>query len=289
VLLGSAAKAGVDDVTGALTTAGNLILQTTSQTLPANIRNDTAGGITFANNAGGSFQFGNGGTIFLNVLGGGIRWSGATSGTTVLAAASVAGTGTLTLPATVTDTLVSKTSTDTLTNKTFDTAGTGNVFKINGTTITANTGTGNNVLATSPTISGLTVTTPVQGVACQGNCIAAVPGYASQVGKTTAVSATTLFTTGGSDTLYLGSISVNCKVTSASATVVGNIIYTDVSNTVLTIPSTTATCTSLGSTAQGGTVFAFQAKASTNVQYSTTIANTPTYDVRVAISQLGTN
>lgn len=60
----------------------------------------------------------------------------------------------------VSDTLVSKTSTDTFTNKTFNTAGAGNVFQINGTTITANTGTGSNVLATTPTL-----TTPVLGVA----------------------------------------------------------------------------------------------------------------------------
>jgi len=44
-------------------------------------------------------------------------------------------------------------STGVFTNKTFDTAGTGNVFKINGVTISANTGTGNNVLATTPTIT----------------------------------------------------------------------------------------------------------------------------------------
>jgi len=44
-------------------------------------------------------------------------------------------------------------STAVFTNKTFDTAGTGNVFKINGTSITANTGTGSNVLASTPTIT----------------------------------------------------------------------------------------------------------------------------------------
>jgi hypothetical protein len=62
----------------------------------------------------------------------------------------VAGTNTLTLPA-ATDTLIGKATTDTLTNKTFDTAGTGNSFAINGTSITAVTGTGSVVLATLPT------------------------------------------------------------------------------------------------------------------------------------------
>lgn len=66
---------------------------------------------------------------------------------------TITNTGTLTLP-TSTDTLVGKATTDTFTNKNFDTAGTGNVFKINGTTVSAVTGTGSVVLATNPTLSG---------------------------------------------------------------------------------------------------------------------------------------
>jgi len=45
-------------------------------------------------------------------------FSGSTSGTTTVQATAVAGTNTLTLPATTSDTLVGKTTTDTLTNKT---------------------------------------------------------------------------------------------------------------------------------------------------------------------------
>lgn len=56
-------------------------------------------------------------------------------------------------------------STATLTNKTYDTAGTGNVFKINGTAVSAVTGTGAVVLASSPTLvtpalGAATATTP---------------------------------------------------------------------------------------------------------------------------------
>jgi hypothetical protein len=47
-----------------------------------------------------------------------LGFSGSTSGTTTVQAAAVAGTNTLTLPATTSDTLVGRTTTDTLTNKT---------------------------------------------------------------------------------------------------------------------------------------------------------------------------
>ncbi|NBU23970.1 MAG: hypothetical protein EBS38_08760, partial [Actinobacteria bacterium] len=79
-----------------------------------------------------------------------IRLNGATSGYTTLVAQATA-SGTLTVPS-ATDTLIGKATTDTLTNKTFDTAGAGNVFRINGTAITAVTGSGSVVLATSPTL-----------------------------------------------------------------------------------------------------------------------------------------
>lgn len=61
--------------------------------------------------------------------------AGSSSGSSILKATAVA-SGTLTLPA-ATDTLVGKATTDVLTNKTLDSAGTGNVLKVSGVTVSA--------------------------------------------------------------------------------------------------------------------------------------------------------
>ena len=70
-----------------------------------------------------------------------LGFSGSTSGTTTVQASAVAGTNTLTLPATSSDTLVGKATTDTLTNKTL-TSPTINTATIATPTITGGTNTG---------------------------------------------------------------------------------------------------------------------------------------------------
>jgi len=77
---------------------------------------------------------------------------------------TLAGTDGTTQTFQASDTIVGRATTDTLTNKTFDTAGTGNSLKINGTALTAVTGTGSAVLATSPTL-----VTPLLGTPTSGN------------------------------------------------------------------------------------------------------------------------
>jgi len=103
----------------------------------------------------GALVFGTSPTLTTPSIATSATFNGTSSGTTIVQATGVA-SGTLTLPA-ATDTLVGKATTDTFTNKTFDTAGTGNSFKINGTSITAVTGTGSVVLAASPTLTTPTI------------------------------------------------------------------------------------------------------------------------------------
>lgn len=70
------------------------------------------------------------------------------------------GNGTAISAATAGTDYVTASSTNTFTNKTYDTAGTGNAFSINGTAVTAVTGTGAVVLVTSATLISPALGTP---------------------------------------------------------------------------------------------------------------------------------
>jgi hypothetical protein len=110
-------------------------------------------GAGFVNIEGGDLRLGNK-TLSASVSGVDIVFEGTTDNTNELklTAGDPGADYTVTLPH-LTDTLVGKATTDTFTNKTYDTAGTGNVFRIAGVTLSGVTGTGSVVLSTSPTIT----------------------------------------------------------------------------------------------------------------------------------------
>lgn len=144
---------------------------------------------------------------------GSLAFANATSGTiTVQPPTGALGSSVLTWPA-ATDTLVGKATTDIFTNKTYDTAGTGNSFLINGLAVTANTGTGSVVRATSPTMSGVTVT-----------------GSFTATGLVTNADLVNSATTVNGQTCTLGS---TCTITAAAITVGTTIIGSGTTTRVL--------------------------------------------------------
>lgn len=157
----AAANGGAGTVSGALKGNGS---GTVSQAACADLSNGATGCSTATGTSGATIPLLNGANTWSGVQSvnsGDLALKGSGSGSTTLNATATA-SGTLTLPA-ATDTLVGKATTDTFTDKTFDTAGTGNAFKINGTAISAVTGTGSVALAASPALTG-TPTAPTATV-----------------------------------------------------------------------------------------------------------------------------
>jgi hypothetical protein len=100
------------------------------------------------------------------------------------------------------------------------------------------------------------------------------------------VGATTLFTTGATDAFYEVNAYAVCR-TSVAGTETVTITYTDTNSATQTAAATTGTCNS--TPADASITKSFRAKASTNIQYTTTHASSqPSYDVSVAIYQLAT-
>lgn len=114
-------------------------------------------------------------------------------------------------------------------------------------------------------------------------------GFFSSPGRTTALTATTVYGTPPIDTGYTIMWSVTCKTTVAAATATATISYTDTSGTAQSVPGSTATCTALGANSHATNQIAIDGKASTNIQVAVAIAGSPNYDVRVGVIKLGGN
>jgi hypothetical protein len=120
--------------------------------------------------------------------------NGSVSGTTTVQPGSTTPPNNILSLPTTTDTLIGQASTATLTNKTYDTGGTGNIFKINGTSITSVTGSNNVVLSTSPAITTPTISQPIiNGVTDASSAAAGVVGEVinSTIASASAISVTT--------------------------------------------------------------------------------------------------
>jgi len=114
-------------------------------------------------------------------------------------------------------------------------------------------------------------------------------GWISCTQATPCASSATTFYVVPTTTLYRISAGVACTTTTAAATVILAIKYTDPSSTVQTITLATATCTALGIGSIASLDQPEVMSSGTNVQYSVTIVNAPSYQARIAVYQEGMN
>lgn len=162
----------------------------------------------------------------------------------------------LMVPATVGTDYLTAASSNTLTNKTLDSAGTGNVLKVNGTSLTAVTGSGTTaVLATSPTlvtpVLGVATATSVNGTSIPSSGVLARTDVGNTfTGHQTMEGVTATGATGTGKQVYDGTptlvtpvlgvataTSINGSVVPSSDTLVGRATTDTLTNKTLTSPT----------------------------------------------------
>lgn len=116
----------------------------------------------------------------------------------------------------------------------------------------------------------------------------ALPVTVVATGQTAAIT-TTNVAKPQADSTYRISATLTCTTASAAATATGTIGWTDTSNTAQTATVPVATCTILGASSFSQLTTAFRVKSGTNITYAVAIANTPTYDVVIALETLTSN
>lgn len=114
-------------------------------------------------------------------------------------------------------------------------------------------------------------------------------GYISCTQATPCASVATTLLVAPVTTLYRINAAVACTGSTATATAILIIKYTDPSSTVQTLTLATATCTTLGAASVASMVQEVVIASGTNVQYSVTAALSPNYQARVAVYQEGLN
>lgn len=131
--------------------------------------------------------------------------------------------------------------------------------------------------------------TNYNGITTAGLGLPAQVARVRAVSQVAAITTTTLLTTGAANTDYLVVATLYCDTTSAAATATLTISYTDVGSQAQTITPAAAACTALGATSFALINSPIAVKTATNITYAVAIANTPTYDVRISLYQIGTN
>jgi hypothetical protein len=100
--------------------------------------------------------------------------------------------------------------------------------------------------------------------------------------QTSAVAANTPLFTPPVNGAYAISAALGCTASSAAATVTLTVNWTDTSSTAQTTTTAAATCTTLGAASYVSfPPLTINVKGATVISYSTTIVNTPTYDLRL--------